>query len=269
MLSTNKFSGAIPKSIADITQLEILDLSRNRFSGNKFPFFDPNGSLAYIDFSSNELSGQIPVSFCTGTRILALGENKLSGKLPKELTNMNELIYLDLHDNNITGSCPEFLSQIFSLQVFSVRNNYLHGSLPPNSFSNQSTLQILDLSSNHLVGSIPSDLGYLRGMSGEVVEYVSFFNFNDELQVDIIKATVTSFDDMFSITLEINDLMVNWKNAVQGLSSHNRDLYTLLDLSKNKLSGDIPVSLGNLKGLKSLNISDKRLSGYIPQSLGI
>ncbi|KAL1803308.1 hypothetical protein ACET3Z_031955 [Daucus carota] len=93
MLSANNLSGAIPKSIADIPELVLLDLSRNKFSGNTFPVFDPNGSLYYGDFSSNELPGEIPVSFCKDTGILALGENKFSGRLPGGLTNMNELEY--------------------------------------------------------------------------------------------------------------------------------------------------------------------------------
>ena len=59
--------------------------------------------------------------------------------------------------------------------------------------------------------------------------------------------------------------MVNWKKATQGLSSHNQHIYSLIDLSKNKLSGAIPASLGNLK---RLNVSSNKLSGHIPQNLG-
>ncbi|KAK1361928.1 Lrr receptor-like serinethreonine-protein kinase erecta [Heracleum sosnowskyi] len=267
VLSANNLSGAIPKSVADIPRLELLDLSKNRFSGNILPVFDPNGSLAYVDFSSNELSGDIPASFCTRISFLALGGNKFSGKLPRDLTNMYGLVYLDLHDNNITGNFPEFLSEMPNLQVLSVRNNSLHGSLPPKLFFNQSLLQILDISSNNLVGRIPSELGNLKGMSGTLVRYMGALS-NDELHLDVMEGTITSNDGMLTFTMEINDLIVNWKNAIQGLPSLKRYLYTLLDLSKNKLSGEIPTSLGNLKGLKLLNISNNRLSGCIPQSFG-
>ncbi|XP_074335880.1 receptor-like protein 46 [Apium graveolens] len=268
LLSRNNLSGPIPKSIADIGQLVLLDLSRNRFSGNTFPIFDPDGSLSYVDLSSNELSGNIPVSFCRQTYVLALGENKFSGELPENLRNMNELEYLDLHDNNITGSIPEFLSQISTLQVLSLRNNSLHGSLPSNSFSNQSSLRILDLSNNNLVGSIPSELGHLKGMSGTRIGYVAAYNLRDLLVISWVTADISLSSGTFTFTVEINDLMVNWKKAIQGLSSRNQHIYSLLDLSENKLSGEIPVSLGNLKGLKLLNISNNRLSGYIPESFG-
>ncbi|KAI3706298.1 hypothetical protein L6452_23936 [Arctium lappa] len=67
---------------------------------------------------------------------------------------------------------------------------------------------------------------------------------------------------------DIEDLEVNWKNNFQGLSSHSLDIYSLLDLSNNRISGEIPASLGNLKSLKSLNISNNNISGHIPVSFG-
>ncbi|KAJ9535769.1 hypothetical protein OSB04_un001083 [Centaurea solstitialis] len=45
-------------------------------------------------------------------------------------------------------------------------------------------------------------------------------------------------------------------------------MYSLLDLSNNKISGEIPTSLGNLKSLKVLNISNNNISGHIPVSFG-
>ena len=58
------------------------------------------------------------------------------------------------------------------------------------------------------------------------------------------------------------------KKSKQGLSSNNLKLYSLLDLSSNQLSGEIPASLGSLKALKLLNVSFNRLYGRIPKSLG-
>ncbi|KAK0604487.1 hypothetical protein LWI29_016151 [Acer saccharum] len=80
--------------------------------------------------------------------------------------------------------------------------------------------------------------------------------------------TLSSTSDLFTFSVEFNDLIVNWKKSKLGLSSHNLLIYSLLDLSKNKLSGQIPTSLGFLKGLKPLNISYNNLSRNIPVSLG-
>ena len=221
----------------------------------------------YVDLSSNKLSGDVPSSFGISMIVLALGKNKFSGNLPRNLTNMKYLEHLDIHDNNITANFPEFFSQMSVLQVLILRNNSLHGSLQSNSFSNQSELRILDLSNNNLVGSIPLDLGNVVSMIGIFDRYYISIRTNG-IQVNWIEASITLITGMFTFKIEINELTVNWKNAIQGLSSHSRHIYSLLDLSKNKLSGEIPASLGLLKELKLLNFFNNRLSGHVPRSFG-
>ena len=133
-------------------------------------------------------------------------------------------------------------------QVLNLRNTTLQGSIP-DGISNLSSLRILDLSNNHLVGNIPTKFGNLIGM----IETQEKFS---------------SHSDIFSFSIEFNDLIVNWKKSKQGLSSHNLELYSLLDLSMNQLSGEIPASLGRLKGLKILNISHNIFFGKVPVTLG-
>ncbi|XP_015164270.1 receptor-like protein 2 [Solanum tuberosum] len=45
-------------------------------------------------------------------------------------------------------------------------------------------------------------------------------------------------------------------------------LFTSMDMSSNKLSGDIPVSLTGLVGLRSFNFSNNNLTGKIPNDIG-
>ena len=61
---------------------------------------------------------------------------------------------------------------------------------------------------------------------------------------------------------------MNWKKSKQGISTKKLNMYTLLDLSNNQLSGRILASLGALKALKLLNISCNKMCGKIPPSLG-
>ena len=258
MLAGNNFSGPIPPSTSQIPNLQVLDLSRNRFSGNTFPVFDPQGLLSYVDFSSNQLSGEVPTAFSQYTEILALGGNKFSGGLPSNLTKLSNLKRLELQDNYISGEFPNFLSQIFTLQVFNLQNNFLEG-LIPETVSNLSNLQILDLSNNNLTGKIPLGFVHLMGM----------------IEAPNLPSSYTSISTIYILYSEdirsnivLNDLIVNWNKSKQGLSSHDLDMYFLLDLSSNQLSGEIPDSLGTLKALKLLNISHNKLSGKIPASLG-
>jgi Leucine-rich repeat (LRR) protein len=78
----------------------------------------------------------------------------------------------------------------------------------------------------------------------------------------------TSKDYYGTIGLTMNDLILNWKKTQQVLSRNHLNIYTLLDLSMNQLSGEIPASLGSLNALKALNISHNNLDGRVPASLG-
>ncbi|KAE8653470.1 hypothetical protein Csa_006926 [Cucumis sativus] len=125
----------------------------------------------------------------------------------------------------------------------------------PKSISKLSILHILDLSNNDLVGTIPTEMGQLMGM------------------VNSLKTPVTSSDIIpvvFSTFLgNLTHLIVNWKKSFISLpAGPNLDIYVLLDLSGNHLSGQIPTSIGDLKSIKLLNLADNNLSGNIPSTFG-
>ncbi|KAJ9556596.1 hypothetical protein OSB04_011210 [Centaurea solstitialis] len=245
ILSGNKFSEQIPKSIKNIYQLRLLDFSENKFSG-EVPDFGENPFLPYIRFSYNELSGKMPTTFSTVTQMIALGGNKFSGDLPRNLTNLVNLTHLDLHDNDIKGNFEDILPLIpGGLQVLNLRNNFVEGFIP-RTISNLTSLRILDLSANNLTGSISPEIGSLTRMI-EIPDLASPHNIS-------------------YLSIEYQALILNWKSSFQGIPSRNLDIYSFLDLSNNKIFGEIPASLGNLKGLKQLNLSHNKISGVIPTS---
>ncbi|KAG9135551.1 hypothetical protein Leryth_026326 [Lithospermum erythrorhizon] len=259
LLSGNKFSGSLPKSFSRLDQLQLLDLSDNNLAGgnDKFPVFCP--SLQWIDISLNNFSGELPIfSFPPTTRVLSLGQNNFQGRLPINLaTKLLQLQQLDLHDNNLTGEIPASISNLSLLQVLNLRNNKLEGSIPEQ-LSTIPNLRILDLSNNHLKGVVSSSLGSLSGMTSTVD--------NLQRQGSVIGLTIDFLD--VNIDCECQDVLVNWKKSKQTLSNRQIDLYSILDLSNNQLSGQLPPSLGHLKGLKLLNLSFNSISGQIPSSLG-
>ncbi|GKC93692.1 leucine-rich repeat-containing protein, partial [Tanacetum coccineum] len=57
-LADNNLNGLIPKSVSNLTGLQLLDLSRNRFSGNL-----PVLGADYVDLSDNDISSKIPANF--------------------------------------------------------------------------------------------------------------------------------------------------------------------------------------------------------------
>ncbi|KAF2295890.1 hypothetical protein GH714_034932 [Hevea brasiliensis] len=269
ILSGNNISGPIPTSISNMLELMLLDLSSNRFSGNKFPMFNPNSLLLYADLSSNKLSGQVPTTFSLGIKVLLLSQNEFSHVLPQNLSNLNQLEYLDLHSNNIGGEIPNFLSQMSSLQILNLRNNSSQGSIPIH-LSSLSTLQILDFSSNNLSEIIPHTLESLSRM-------INHHDVSSSISSNVTSQIIVIPENWFLIhtisiakqtDLLLHDLEVFWKKLNRGLPNKNLKLYTFLDLSNNQFSGEIPNSSGGLKNLKSLNLSQNKLSGRIPLSFG-
>ncbi|KAF9587527.1 hypothetical protein IFM89_003632 [Coptis chinensis] len=140
----NSFNESIPTKLFRLQRLQNLDMSSNMFNGilsqevgalrnlrnlSKLVTLQLDSNLL-LDVSSNRLSGEVPVNFALGTKILALDQNEFSGPLPQNLSSLSELKHLDLHNNNITGELPEFLYQMSSLQVLNLRNNSLEGRIP-------------------------------------------------------------------------------------------------------------------------------------------
>ncbi|KAL4034842.1 hypothetical protein IC575_003511 [Cucumis melo] len=134
-----------------------------------------------------------------------------------------------------------------------LRNNSITGPIPKG-ISKLSIRHILALSNNDLVGRIPTEMGQLKRM------------------VNSLETPSTSSyiipDGFFPRFLgNLTHLIVNWKKSFVSLpAGANLDIYVLLDLSGNHLSGKIPTSIGDLKSIKLFNLPHNNLSGNIPSS---
>jgi Leucine-rich repeat (LRR) protein len=61
---------------------------------------------------------------------LYLGGNNFTSGIP-ELVNMTSLNNLDLGEINLKGEIPPWLGNMQLLQMLYLRNNKLHGTIPP------------------------------------------------------------------------------------------------------------------------------------------
>ncbi|KAL7581929.1 hypothetical protein Lser_V15G37571 [Lactuca serriola] len=246
LLEYNLFSGSIPRSLCRRTDLEVLDLSRNMLSG-KIPNCMGNlQGLVIISISSNQLSGAIPSSIALISSLfwLNLNKNNFTGEVPPELGNLQSLGVLDLGDNKLYGNIPNWIGKkLTSLVVLSLHKNNFTGRIPP-SLCKNSNLQILDLAYNNLTGTIPPCVGNLNGMvvSHSISEH--FLDIDDDKNVIQV---------MKGVDLEYT---TTWRMVYN------------MDLSSNKLEGEIPVELTTLSMLVGLNLSNNHLRGGIPESIG-
>ncbi|CAO2210693.1 unnamed protein product [Urochloa humidicola] len=94
--------------------------------------FRSNGSMMFLDLSSNGLTGEIPASFGSMMylEVLNLGHNNLTGAIPDAFAGLRKIGVLDLSHNRLTGAIPPELGTLSFLTDFDVSNNHLIGEIP-------------------------------------------------------------------------------------------------------------------------------------------
>ncbi|URE33149.1 LRR receptor-like serine threonine-protein kinase [Musa troglodytarum] len=272
-LSNNSFTGPIPLSFANATNLYFLSLSNNNINTTLPPFFCNMDSLQVLDLSNNHLSGEVPnckSPSLTFLQSLHLNGNDLSGKFPPFLKYCNQLIILDLGENKLSGKIPTWVgSNLPLLRFLRLRSNMLHGAIPAN-IADLGFLQVLDLSSNNLFGTIPSSLGNLNAMVvmqnySRLIIDIGNYNYSEGILINA-KGSTNMYTAILSLVTSI-DLSNN--NLYGEIPKELMNLVELhfLNLSRNHLTGMIPEKIGNMKQLESLDLSINFLIGEIPLSL--
>ncbi|KAL4586156.1 hypothetical protein LXL04_010788 [Taraxacum kok-saghyz] len=267
-LEDNIFNGSVPRSLCKI-DLDFLDLSKNRLTGKIPNCFDNMQRLMTLILSSNRLTGVIPSSIAHKSLSLirlSLNDNNLIGEIPRDLGILEDLCILDLGDNKLSGNIPKWIGEkLSSLIVLRLHNNNFTGRVP-RSLCKSPNLQILDVSYNNLTGNIPQCLGELNAMvnSSGVHSMIMPFD-SDENVLQVMKGVdleyTTTWDMVFNIDLSSNKLVGEIPVELTRPS-----MLMGLNLSNNHLSGGIP-DIGNMRNLFSLDLSRNKLSGMIPTSL--
>jgi len=85
---------------------------------------------------------------------LRISNTQISGTIPGELGDLDNLRYLILSSNQLEDVIPPELGNLSSLELLILSSNQLSGSLPPE-LGSLSNLDVLHLQSNQLDGSIP------------------------------------------------------------------------------------------------------------------
>ncbi|XP_002992346.2 leucine-rich repeat protein 1 [Selaginella moellendorffii] len=107
-LARGDLSGRLVPELANLKNLEHLELFNNSLTGSIPPEFGNLKSLVSLDLQYNHLSGSIPKSIGNMRSLvfLRLNDNQLSGQIPQELTTLPNLKVLDLSHNSFTGTVP-------------------------------------------------------------------------------------------------------------------------------------------------------------------
>ena len=76
----------------------------------------------------------------------------MNSNIPSCIGNLDRLMWLNFAQNNMKGSIPDSITKLTALEIFSLPNNQLSGTLP--NISKLTSLTQMDLSCNKLEGSL-------------------------------------------------------------------------------------------------------------------
>jgi Leucine-rich repeat (LRR) protein len=223
--SQNQLQGRLPRSLANCTILESLNLGNNELSDTFPSWLGILPQLRVLILRSNRIYGAMGnhnSSFdFPNIHIIDISHNDITGKLPTQYfqnwkamrsVDVNDLMYMQLN--------------VYSTYIYSM------------TFINKGTkivyerifvfFMAIDLSNNKFEGEIPKVVGHLKGLK--------------------------------SLNLSYNFLTGPIPSCLGTLTELES-----LDLSQNKLDGLIPLQLTQLTFLEPFNVSHNLLTGPILQ----
>ncbi|KAK8585187.1 hypothetical protein V6N13_139122 [Hibiscus sabdariffa] len=147
-IMTNQLDG-----IFNLPLLTMFESNNNYFSG-ELPSQMSGASLAQLKVSNNRITGRIPptIGNLDSLQILSLGMNRFTGEIPEEIFNINSLSNID---NNLTREIPKGIKKLKDLNILNLSRNQLTGEIP-GEILNMVSLTTLDLSLINFIGRIPT-----------------------------------------------------------------------------------------------------------------
>jgi Leucine-rich repeat (LRR) protein len=216
--------------------VEILDLSRWGLSSvGSFQALSALPDLHQLDLSNN-----------------ALGDDVGYHSFPEDVQTLANLVKLDLSGSNYGDPISPNISLCRGLRYLALGHNQFAGEVPD--LSGLVNLQVLSLAENQLTGGFPKSLGGLTRL-------VSV-----DLSGNLLNGSIPSLTNLTNrLDLNVdNNQFPKFANLQLPIATNVEHLF----LYGNQLEGVIPPGITKMLNLKVLNMSNNRLSGEIPSGLG-
>uniref|UniRef100_A0A0D9VTF1 non-specific serine/threonine protein kinase n=1 Tax=Leersia perrieri TaxID=77586 RepID=A0A0D9VTF1_9ORYZ len=276
-LSNNKLEGVLPHDLGSMTSLQLLDLSNNMFSGQIPAELTKLANLGHLNLSSNGFGGALPLGLRNLRKLkyLDLRGNGFTGKLDGIFAELQSPVHVDLSCNKFLGSLTSISdnsSVVSTLQYLNVSHNLLSGTLFESDLMPLfDSLEVFDASYNMLNGNIPLfnfviSLKVLRlqnnNFSGSIPEALFRQTSMVLTELDLSCNRLTGpLRRVTSINLKYLNLS---SNSLQGTLPITFGSCSVVDLSRNMLSGNLSVvrTWGNY--IETIDLTSNRLTGTWP-----
>lgn len=269
-LATNHFSGRLP-DLSNCRKLEVVSFAKNSLIGEIPNSYRNLTSLVFLSLSNNtfvNLSRALSVlQNCPKLETLVLTKNFNGEQIPENVIGFKNLSLFALGNCKVTGKIPYWLRNCSNLQVLDLSWNHLDGEIP-NWIGHLEKLFYLDLSNNSLIGEIPKSLTELKCLSNS---RICSSNLIPPSGIPLfVKRNQTAHGLQYNKPSNFPPSIYLSNNRINGTiwpEIGNLKQLHVLDLSRNNISGTIPDSISGMGNLETLDLSSNELSGTIPWSL--
>jgi Leucine-rich repeat (LRR) protein len=263
-LSSNLLSHSIPSEIGSLTNLQLLDFSTNCLTGLIPSSLNNLFQLSNLGLSENHLSGQVPLSLSSFLSLeqLFIHKNQFTGDLDQLIPSASSesdsenksnfnfsssvMINFDISDNQLTGTIPSALFLLPHLRTLSLSLNCFKDNLP-SSMCNGIALEVIAMDGlgsaekckHSITLNFITSVTLGQRIGGTIPQCVWLLTNLQTLNLagNGLSGTISNVAEMFS--LSSMTLAHNYLSGVIPLWLQVQQNMTLLDLSHNKLTGDV------------------------------
>nr|XP_043620331.1 probable LRR receptor-like serine/threonine-protein kinase At3g47570 [Erigeron canadensis] len=265
-ITANNFTGIIPFSFSNCSNLVELGLGLNGFTEIININFNQMPNLSYVGLFRNHLGKSQPDEMkfidtminCSNLEVLLAHNNKLGGVLPSSVGNLSsQLTILSISANSLYGAFPSGIGNLVKLEHLRMEYNQFTGILP-SELANLRNLRRFTIEYNSFTGNIPNFIGNLSLLDALLLQDLS-----DNHLGGPVPQNIGNLKSLTTLDLSHNNLIGTIPNTIASCTS-----LEVLDMKENYFQGPIPQAMSALRGIRNLDLSSNNLSGMIPSFFG-